>query len=64
QLAGGKSPEQLQNEAAAANSNMPVHLLDTYKAWAMPGTRVPHSKSRMVFYSVRNTTKIAILRDS
>ncbi|MBY5830794.1 hypothetical protein ELI13_15120 [Rhizobium ruizarguesonis] len=36
QLAGGKSPEQLQNEAAAANSNMPDHLLDTYKTWAMP----------------------------
>jgi len=36
QLAGGKSPEQLQNEAAAANSNMPGQLSDTYKAWAMP----------------------------
>lgn len=36
QLAGGKSPEQLQNEASAANSNMPEHLSDTYKAWAMP----------------------------
>ena len=36
QLAGGKSPEQLQNEAAASNSNMPGQLSDTYKAWAMP----------------------------
>lgn len=36
QLAGGKSSEQLQNEAAAANSNMPTQLSDTYKAWAMP----------------------------
>ena len=34
QLAGGKSPEELQKEAA--NSNMPRHLSDTYKAWAMP----------------------------
>ncbi|MDF0696758.1 hypothetical protein PYR71_09580 [Rhizobium sp. MC63] len=33
QLAGGKSPEELQN---AANSNTPSHLSDTYKAWAMP----------------------------
>ncbi|PDT09520.1 MULTISPECIES: hypothetical protein [unclassified Rhizobium] len=34
QLAGGKSPEELQNDAA--NSNTPSHLSDTYKAWAMP----------------------------
>jgi hypothetical protein len=36
QLAGGKSPEELQNEVAAANNNTPSHLSDTYKAWAMP----------------------------
>ncbi|ARO25123.1 hypothetical protein CO659_09705 [Rhizobium sp. S9] len=34
QLAGGKSPEDLQNDAA--NSNTPGHLSETYKAWAMP----------------------------
>ncbi|OWV70066.1 hypothetical protein ATY77_18665 [Rhizobium sp. R634] len=34
QLAGGKSPEELQNEAA--NCNTPGHLSETYKAWAMP----------------------------
>ncbi|MBX4866644.1 MULTISPECIES: hypothetical protein [Rhizobium] len=34
QLAGGKTPEDLQNEAA--NNNLPGHLSETYKAWAMP----------------------------
>ncbi|PCK88541.1 hypothetical protein CPT32_02825 [Rhizobium sophoriradicis] len=34
QLAGGKSPEELQKDAA--NSNTPSHLSDCYKAWAMP----------------------------
>ncbi|SCB57162.1 hypothetical protein GA0061105_102149 [Rhizobium aethiopicum] len=34
QLAGGKSPEDLQNDAA--NSNTRGHLSETYKAWAMP----------------------------
>ncbi|MBB3655173.1 hypothetical protein FHX15_000372 [Rhizobium sp. BK650] len=37
QLAGGKTPEELQEQATrAANSNMPAHLSDTYMAWAMP----------------------------
>ena len=37
QLAGGKTPEELQQQATgAANSNKPAHLSDTYMAWAMP----------------------------
>ena len=37
QLAGGKTPEELQEQATgAANSNKPAHLSDTYMAWAMP----------------------------
>ena len=37
QLAGGKTPKELQEQAtAAANSNRPAQLSDTYMAWAMP----------------------------
>lgn len=37
QLAGGKTPEELQQQATgAANSNQPSQLSDTYMAWAMP----------------------------
>jgi hypothetical protein len=37
QLAGGKTPEELQQQATgAANSNKPAHLSETYMAWAMP----------------------------
>ena len=37
QLAGGKTPEELQEQATgAANSNRPAQLSDTYMAWAMP----------------------------
>jgi hypothetical protein len=37
QLAGGKTPEELQEQATgAANSNKPAQLSDTYMAWAMP----------------------------
>lgn len=37
QLAGGKTPEELQEQATGvANSNKPAHLSDTYMAWAMP----------------------------
>jgi len=37
QLAGGKTPEEIEQQATgAANSNKPAHLSDTYMAWAMP----------------------------
>lgn len=37
QLAGGKSPEELQGKAGgAANGNATPQLPDVYKAWAMP----------------------------
>lgn len=37
QLAGGKTAEELQEQATgAANSNKPAQLSDTYMAWAMP----------------------------
>jgi hypothetical protein len=38
QLAGGKSPEELESMASGegANVNTPHKISETYKAWAMP----------------------------
>jgi hypothetical protein len=37
QLAGGKSPEELQGEVReSANSNTPYQSSDCYRFWAMP----------------------------
>ena len=37
QLAGGKSPEELQGQTReSANSNTPYQSSDCYRFWAMP----------------------------